>query len=239
MPSPVSSLTALPDFSSVQTIGNPSPELFLERLFHVRNDAFERFKTDTHKVCYPARPRTGVTAWVARRDHPGSGIPRMWHRARGLCSVSASALRRNGSEKIHLSVAPDQLEKAYQCISAPLVGANCPFDDFKVVNPAFVATDGSMDADAQVTLYVHDQTDPEGVRYFLLDVGTRLDTAGIAAGSVPEGDSPLAGGPITADNSYLAFFSYREIDMPVPDGRVPLPLQTDFYRAVCKPLQVN
>ena len=163
----------------------------------------------------------------------------MWHRARDLCSVSASALRLKGSEKIHLNVAPDQIEKAYQCISALLVVDACPFDDFKVVNPAMAATEGQVAAGAQVTLYAHDQTDPEAVRHFLLDVGTRLATAGVAAGSVPEGDSPLVGGPITADNSYLAFFSYRDIDMPVLDGRVPPPLQTDFYKAVCRPLQEN
>jgi hypothetical protein len=211
-----------------ENIGCTSRDLSIGSLFRVGNDAYASFKTHTHKVRYPSEPRAGVSAFVARRAHPGSGIARWWLRARTVCSSSKPEACVWNSEKIHLSVEPHHLEKAYNCISALLTDDTCPIDGFSVLNPDMMGVDVSGEAGAQLTMYVHDRVDPGRTRAFLIILGERLADADVQAGSLPSADSPLTG------NRYLAFFSYRDEALVWRNGEVHfLQPKTDFYRSVC------
>ncbi|WP_250622785.1 hypothetical protein [Pinirhizobacter soli] len=131
------------------------------------------------------------------------------------------------STQIHLSVAAGDLEKAYGRIGHLLTCGSSPFDDFKVTNPDMIGVDQGPDAEVQITLYLHDQTDPNYAAAFLTTLGERLVEDGVGIGTAPSSDSLISGTP------YLAFFSYRTEDFSMQAAEVsPLQAMKDFYRSV-------
>jgi hypothetical protein len=228
VPSPVSSLIEIPASSATGVAGKHARDLSVESLFRVDNVAYASFKTRTHKVHYPFRPRTGVTALVTRRNHPGSCAARLWHRFRSLCATGTSPQHSFGAEKIHINVAPYHLEKALECLNDLLVSNACPFERFSVVNPDMFGVDPGLDESPTITLHVHDQINRNHARSFLMALGTHLEGAQVERGKVPPHDSPITG------SDCLSYFSYRDEDLPWRDPEPP-PAQetTDVYKSLC------
>jgi hypothetical protein len=228
VPSPVSSLIEIPASSATGVAGKHARDISVTSLFRVNNVAFASFKTRTHKVHYPFRPKTGVTALVTRRNHPGSCAARLWHRIRSFCATGTSPQRSFGADKIHVNVAPRHLEKALGCLNDLLVRNACPFERFSVVNPDMFGGAKALDEQPTITLHVHHQIDLGHARSFLMALGTHLEAAQVERGKVPPHDSPITG------IGSLFYFSYRDESLPWRDPEPP-PVQakTNMYRSLC------
>jgi len=126
-------------------------------------------------------------------------------------------------QKVHISVAPDQLAQAVDVVAARLCQDGSPFKQFKVVNMGYINTlpvarrnssqTQRVTLGAQITAYVHadpvtNQLSAEqlaNISDAIADVETELRRANINPGTIPDSDVPLSGGYTSFRNDRNAY----------------------------------